>query len=190
MTFQEGQRSPLMTRETYDAEMRASSATMPSRVLLEQPADPAGDREAPFLHEDQGALGPMFSGRTVLALAGNLGCAALAGLADLLSLQPPRLLVRALLGDHTQRSGKVVPQHAGDPAVFDRLQLFRPPIQSGSTTMWAGGTPGKGGGLRNSPLISTSCTTRWTFATVTPRYSRNVGVAWSSSDSLGRTATQ
>jgi hypothetical protein len=50
-------------------------------VLQEQLADLAGDGEAPLLHADQGALGLLFGGRAVLVLAGDLGRAALVGLA-------------------------------------------------------------------------------------------------------------
>ncbi|MFI1401021.1 hypothetical protein [Streptomyces sp. NPDC020681] len=92
-------------------------------MLQEQPANPLGEREASLLHEDLGALGSLLGRGAFLVFPCDFGRAPLARLANLVGLQPTRLLVSALLGRDAQGFGEVVPRYAGRSAVLDCLQL-------------------------------------------------------------------
>lgn len=102
-------------------------------MFKEQPADLPGDGETALLREHQ-ARSPAARAGAVLVFAGDLGGAALAWVPELLGLQPPRLLVGALFGNHAQGLCEVVSRQAGGPAVLDHLQLSGVCARSGTAT--------------------------------------------------------
>ncbi|MFB7999790.1 hypothetical protein ACFC4G_44275 [Streptomyces sp. NPDC056002] len=92
-------------------------------MFQEEQSDLPGHGKAPFLHEEQCALGALFGGCAVFVLAGHFGRSAFVGLANVLGLQPTGLLVSALFRGNAERFGEVVPGNAGCPAALDRFQL-------------------------------------------------------------------
>ncbi|WP_327579937.1 hypothetical protein [Streptomyces sp. NBC_00145] len=92
-------------------------------VFQEEQSDLLGHGKAPFLHEEQCALGALFGDCAVFVLAGHFGRSAFAGLANVLGLQPTGLLVNALFRGDAERFGEVVPENAGGPAGLDRFEL-------------------------------------------------------------------